>query len=216
MSRLNFSFFFIHQVCVVFLVSSTPFCTVCVLAQMHRSFRGLLFLWPVFKTAASSHHYFIPSLILGNLLKTSQSGLHVLLCSFFLSQSTFFFSFLCSWPHNSLLSLSSYEALFLTSFHEQWTNVSFVFFFKLLLVSGKTSKMHTHSRGLFCLCVAVVCGLLFTSTSLAPECVAYLWRVLYKASWKDCTLRESQCTKMQGGYGSPFYMYVFCHLQSLT
>lgn len=83
MPRLNF-FFCLHQVCVIFChVVYTFLYRVCAGTDAPFLSRFFNFYGPFLKTAASSHHYFIRSMILGNVLKTNQSGLHVLLYLFF-------------------------------------------------------------------------------------------------------------------------------------
>lgn len=98
--------------------------------------------------------------------------------------------------------------------------LSLFFFFpkllllKLLLTSGKTSKMHTYLHKLFCsVCVAVVHSFLFISKLGSRVCCVRVTSPLQGKS-KNCTWRKPQCTKMQGGYGSPFYTSFFvCRVQ---
>lgn len=76
---LSLTSFRLHQVCVIFChVVYSSLYWVCAGTDAPFLSRFLNCHDPFLKTAASSHHYFICSMILSNVLKTNQSGLHIL------------------------------------------------------------------------------------------------------------------------------------------
>lgn len=128
-------------------------------------------------------------------------------CSFFFSKPvTRVLFFPSPGLKPATVSRFSHGLFFFSLFYKQCTD-GLSFFLQAAACIRKTSKMSTRSHELFrSVCVSVVTWpSFFTSRSLTLEFVAYLCDVSFtKSKLEDCTRRKSQCTKMQGGYGSPF------------